>query len=143
MIGMPRIRLMIAALAHDKGAMPETRINAQIRPSSVERSSEPSVTMIVNATPCIRIGTNSAASPTNLSIHAALSDQTLLLSTLCLQAPFGEDFVDRAVGFQLGKRGVDLGEQLRVPLAHADADRTDHGRLVAFDNARIGKAALL
>ncbi len=62
MIGMPRITLIRLALSIDRALMPETRIIAQIRPSTVESSSEPMVTTIVNATPLIRIGKNSAAS---------------------------------------------------------------------------------
>jgi len=62
MIGMPRITLIRLALSIDSTLMPETRIIAQIRPSTVESSSEPMVTKIVSTTPLIRIGKNSTAS---------------------------------------------------------------------------------
>ena len=62
MIGMPRITLIRPALSFDKAGTVDTRINAQIRPSTVDSISEPIVTRIVSATPCSRIGRNSAAS---------------------------------------------------------------------------------
>ena len=40
--------------------MPETRISAQIRPSTVETAREPTVTMIVSFTPVSRMGRNTA-----------------------------------------------------------------------------------
>ena len=49
MIGMPRITLISPALSTDSTPMPETRISAQTRPSTVDSSSEPMVTMIVSA----------------------------------------------------------------------------------------------
>jgi hypothetical protein len=68
MIGMPRITLTRPAARVDTAPMPETRIRAQTMPSTVESSSEPIVTMMVSATPCNRIGRNSAASRRKLCI---------------------------------------------------------------------------
>src|SRR3954447_13618892 len=142
MIGMPRITLIRLALSSDRTRMPETRIIAQTRPSTVESTSEPMVTTIVSTTPLIRIGKNSAA-----SCQKPFIDQPSSIgrwrSTLCLQAPFIEDLVDGAVGLELGQRGVDLAEQRGLALADADADRADGGRLVAVDEPHLGKAALL
>src|SRR3954452_7287996 len=100
MIGMPRITLIRLALSIDSALMPETRIIAQIRPSTVESSSEPMVTMIVSTTPLIRIGKNSTAScqkpfigkPSSKSLHRKALIEPLL--ALGLLAPFLEDLVD-------------------------------------------------
>src|SRR3954466_14407216 len=121
MIGMPRITLIRLALSSDRMRMPETRIIAQTRPSTVESSSEPMVTTIVSTTPLIRIGKNSAASCQKPFIDQ-LSSIGRGRSTLCLQTPFIEDLVDGAVGLQLGERGVDLAEQRGVARAHPAAD---------------------
>src|SRR3954454_23560383 len=142
MIGMPRITLIRLALSSDRTRMPETRIIAQTRPSTVESSSEPMVTTIVRTTPLIRIGKNSAASCQKPFIDQP-SSIGLSRSTLRLQAPFIEDLLDGAVGLQLGERGVDLAEQRGLALAHADADRADGDRLVAVDQTHLGEAALL
>src|SRR5947209_1532513 len=142
MIGMPRITLIRLALSIDRALMPDTRIIAQTRPSTVESSNEPMVTMIVSATPLIRIGKNSTASCQKPFINQP-SSIGLSRSTLRLQAPFIEDLLDGAVGLQLRERGVDLAEQRGLALAHADADRADRGRLVAVDEPHLGEAALL
>ena len=62
MMGMPRMTFTTVLLVQTKGATPETRINAQTKPSSVESASEPMVTMMVSFTPRRRIGRNSPAS---------------------------------------------------------------------------------
>src|SRR3954469_15871830 len=142
MIGMPRITLIRLALSSDRTRMPETRIIAQTRPSTVESSSEPIVTTIVSTTPLIRIGKNSAASCQKPFIDQ-LSSIGRWRSTLCLQTPFIKDLVDGAIGLQLGERGIDLAEQRGFALAHADADRADGDGLVAVDQVHLGEAALL
>src|SRR5829696_5241581 len=60
-----------------------------------------------------------------------------------LQAPFRQDLLERAVGLDLGERGVDFLEELLVRLAHADADRADDHRLVARDQPDVREAPLL
>ena len=52
--------LMIVREIAARTRMPDTRIKAQIRPSTVETASEPMVTRIVSFTPNSRIGRNSA-----------------------------------------------------------------------------------
>src|SRR5262245_33394054 len=114
MIGMPRITLIRLALSPDSAAMPETRIIAQTRPSTVESRSEPIVTTIVSATPFMRIGKNSTASCQKPFIGRP--SDSLYRSPLCFLAPFVEDLVDGAVRLQLRKRGVDLAEQRAIVL---------------------------
>ena len=45
--------------------------------------------------------------------------------------------------FSFASEALILLQQLRVGLAHADADRADDGRLVALDQAHFGERALL
>src|ERR1700686_2783072 len=118
MIGMPRITLIRPALSSDNARTPETRSSAQTRPRMVDSNSDPSVTTIVSPTPCSRIGKNSAASRRNFSIdsnHALPPDQAS--GAFRLEPPFVENLVDFAIRLELGKRGVDLAEQLRISLA--------------------------
>ena len=58
-----RIALISPALNPVSMPMPDTRIKAQIRPSTVDSKSDPSVTMIVSATPLIRIRTPTGRLP--------------------------------------------------------------------------------
>src|SRR5580700_3714493 len=144
MIGMPRITLIRPALSSDNARTPETRSSAQTRPRMVDSSSDPKVTRIVSPTPCSRIGRNSAASCKNFSIdsnHALPPDRAS--GALRLEPPFVENLVDFAIRPELGERGVDLAEQLRIALADADGDGADDGRLVGIDQPSLGKAALL
>ena len=61
MIGMPRSRLMMAALTLASSGMPDTRMTAHTRPSTVDSSKEPSVTRMVSQAPWSRMGMNSRA----------------------------------------------------------------------------------
>src|SRR3954469_17961261 len=60
-----------------------------------------------------------------------------------LQAPFRQDLLERAVGLDLGERGVDFLQQFLVRFAHADADRADDHRLFARDEPDLREASLL
>src|SRR5713226_3727472 len=62
MIGMPRITLTMTIAVPESARTPETRISAQTRPSTVESTSEPTVTIMVSFTPNSRMGMNSTAS---------------------------------------------------------------------------------
>src|ERR1700736_4756008 len=62
MIGMPRMTLTTTTAIAASARMPETRMSAHSKPSTVESASEPSVTMMVLRTPVSRMGMNSMAS---------------------------------------------------------------------------------
>src|SRR6266702_4323691 len=159
MIGIPRITLIRPALSPDSARTPDTRINAQNSPRTVDRISEPMVTRIVSHTPCSRIGRNSVASrrkfciDSNHALHPARSKlnhgKPMTVSPghmsggLRLESPFVENLVDGAIRLELGERGVDLLEQFGIGLADADADLTGDGRFVGFNQANLRKAALL
>src|SRR4051794_27742697 len=125
MIGMPRITFTTAFAVPESRGTPETRINAQTSPSAVDSASEPTVTMTVSRRPCIRIGRNSADCLRKLfmSVRWRGSRATPVRGRSVLQAPFRQDLLERAVGFDLGERGVDFLQELLVGLAHADPDR--------------------
>src|SRR5437764_9559960 len=118
MTGMPRITLIKPALRPDRTRMPDTRIIAHSKPSTVDSSSEPMVTTTVSQTPCSRIGRNSIVSRRKFCIgsdHAlpAKPFREALIGrpqsgSFGLQTPSVENLVHGAVCFQLGKRGVDL-----------------------------------
>src|SRR5476649_2076143 len=111
MIGMPRITLTIVRDVAASNRMPETRISAQISPSTVDTASEPIVTRIVSRTPVSRMGMNSIDCARNRSIGAVMPRQARRCGLLGAegrwsQAPLCQDLVYRPVGFQLGKRRV-------------------------------------
>src|ERR1041384_117273 len=138
MIGMPRMILTIVREIAASTRTPETRISAQIRPSTVETAREPMVTMIVSFTPISRMGRNSTDWARNRLIAArgrAASERS--------QAPLGEDLIHRSVRFQLGKRGVDLLEQFSVTFAHTDAARAENDGLVRFHQPPVREVSLL
>src|SRR6266496_4164434 len=147
MIGMPRITLIKPALRPVMTRMPDTRIRAHNSPSTVDSSKEPMVTTTVSQTPCNRIGRNSAVSRRKFCIgsdHAwRLASGSLVSGGFCLETPFVENLVERAVGLELGERGVDLSEQLLVGLADPDRDCSDRRRLVGINQADYRKTALL
>src|SRR5580704_16124147 len=70
MLGMPRMTLTMLLASHRSARAPETRIRAQMSPSSVDSASDPAVTRSVSHSPCSRIGRNSRVSATNLAIAA-------------------------------------------------------------------------
>ena len=59
-----------------------------------------------------------------------------------VEAPFGEDFFEGAVGLQFSEASVDLLQQVRVGFADADADGAGDGGLVGLDDADAGELAL-
>src|SRR4029077_11000080 len=63
--------------------------------------------------------------------------------TLRAEAPFAQNFVQRAIGLDSRERSIDLRQQLLVALANSDGDGADDGRLVGIDQANFRKAALL
>src|SRR5581483_10832848 len=140
MIGMPRMPFTISADKRCRKLTRQTRISAQTMPSTVDSSSEPTVTMMVSQRPCSRIGRNSRISARNFVMTAA---DPLLRFNASIETPFREDLLQRAVLGQLVERGVDLSEQLAVALAHADADRAHNGRDIGVDQPHLGKQPLL
>src|SRR6201987_1392742 len=134
---MPRMPLTIAAEIRCSRASRDTRIKAQIIPSKVESTSEPAVTTIVSQTPCNRIGRNSRASARNFSIVARM------LRGALVQTPFLQNLLQAAIARDLVERGVDLGEQVGIALAHADPDRAGDGRSVAVHQPHLREQPLL
>ena len=76
--------------------MPDTRISAQTRPSTVDSSSEPIVTMIVSATPLIRIGRNSTASRQKACIRSPCAFRPHL-SRIFSTVPFAFSFASEVL----------------------------------------------
>src|SRR5262249_15316158 len=134
MIGMPRMRLTRTIAVAASARMPDTRISAHTMPSTVESTSEPSVTRMVLRTPNSRMGMNSIESarkrfmqrpPPVRALRARPPSPCGGGTRKLLQPPLREYLFERAVGLELGERGVDAFEQVAVVLAHADADRAE------------------
>ena len=76
---MPRMPLTMRADSRCRKRMRQTRIKAQTMPSTVESTSEPTVTTMVSQTPCNRIGRNSRASARNFVIATADPSRSLAI----------------------------------------------------------------